>query len=52
VLIFYQGSGCLHCATQLISLAQKAREFADNWLAVLAIGTDSPDELKAGDCRL
>ena len=46
VLIFYEGSGCLHCATQLTSFAQKAREFADNGIAVVAIGTDSPDELK------
>jgi peroxiredoxin len=44
--MFYEGSGCLHCATQLSSFAQKAREFADNWTAVVAIGTDSPDELK------
>ena len=46
VLIFNEGSGCLHCATQLTSFAQKAREFADNGIAVVAIGTDSPDELK------
>ena len=46
VLIFYEGSGCLHCATELTSFAQKAREFADNGIAVVAIGTDSPDELK------
>jgi peroxiredoxin len=46
VLIFCEGSGCLHCATQLNSFAQKAREFADNWIAVVAIGTDSPAELK------
>ena len=46
VLIFCEGSGCLHCATQLASFAQKAREFADNRIAVVAIGTDSPDELK------
>ena len=46
VLIFYEGSGCLHCATQLQSFAEKAREFADSGIAVVAIGTDSPDELK------
>jgi peroxiredoxin len=46
VLIFCEGSGCLHCATHLNSFAQKAREFADNWLAVVEIGTDSPDELR------
>jgi peroxiredoxin len=46
VLIFYEGSGCLHCATQLQSFAEKAREFADNGIDIVAIGTDSPDELK------
>jgi peroxiredoxin len=46
VLIFYEGSGCLHCATQLQSFAEKMREFADSGVAVVAIGTDSPDELK------
>jgi peroxiredoxin len=46
VLIFYEGSGCLHCATQLNSFAQKAQKFTDSGIAVVAIGTDSPDELK------
>jgi peroxiredoxin/N-acetylneuraminic acid mutarotase len=46
VLIFYEGSGCLYCATQLKSFADKAKEFADNGIAIVAIGTDSPEELK------
>jgi peroxiredoxin len=46
VLIFYEGSGCLYCATQLQSFAQKAKEFADNGIAVVAIGPDTPNELK------
>ena len=46
VLIFYEGSGCLYCATQLKSFADKAKEFADNGIAVVAIGTDTPEELK------
>lgn len=46
MLIFYEGSGCLYCATQLQSFAQKAREFADSEIALVAIGTDSPEELK------
>jgi peroxiredoxin len=46
VLIFYQGSGCLYCATQLKSFADKLKEFADNAIAVVAIGTDTAEELK------
>jgi peroxiredoxin/N-acetylneuraminic acid mutarotase len=46
VLIFYEGSGCLYCATQLKSFADRAKEFADSGVAIVAIGTDSPDELK------
>ena len=46
MLIFYEGSGCLYCATQLKSFADKMKEFADNGIAVVAIGTDTPEELK------
>ncbi len=46
MLIFYEGSGCLRCATQLNAFAQNAQEFADSGIALVAIGTDSPDELK------
>jgi peroxiredoxin len=46
VLIFYQGAGCLHCATQLTSFAEKAKEFANSGIAVVGIGTDLPEELK------
>ncbi|HEY2588387.1 MAG TPA: redoxin domain-containing protein [Tepidisphaeraceae bacterium] len=46
VLIFYEGSGCLRCSRQLESFAKKAREFADSGINLVAIGTDSPDELK------
>jgi Peroxiredoxin len=46
VLIFYEGSGCLYCATQLRSFADKVEEFADNGIAIVAIGTDTPEELK------
>lgn len=46
VLILYEGSGCLRCATQLESFAQKTREFADSGIALVAIGTDTPDQLK------
>ena len=46
VLIFYQGARCLHCVTQLNSFAEKAKEFANSGIAVVGIGTDSPEELK------
>ena len=46
VLIFYEGSGCLRCATQLNAFAQNAREFADTGTTLVAIGTDSPEELR------
>jgi peroxiredoxin/N-acetylneuraminic acid mutarotase len=46
VLIFYEGADCLYCATQLKSFADEVKEFADNGVAVLAIGTDTPEELK------
>src|SRR5207248_6215226 len=46
VLIFYQGEGCLHCATQLASFAEKTKEFAKSGVAIVGIGTDSPEKLK------
>jgi peroxiredoxin/N-acetylneuraminic acid mutarotase len=46
VVIFYEGSGCIQCAKQLNSFAQKAREFADAGIDLVAISTDSPDDLK------
>jgi peroxiredoxin len=46
VVIFYEGSGCIRCAKQLNSFAQKAREFADAGIDLVAISTDTPDDLK------
>ena len=46
VLIFYEGSGCLRCAEQLNSFSGKAREFADAGIELVAIGTDTPEQLK------
>jgi peroxiredoxin/N-acetylneuraminic acid mutarotase len=46
VLIFYEGSGCIRCAGQLNSFARKAREFSDGGIALVAIGTDTPEELR------
>ena len=46
VLIFYERSSCFRCATQLSAFAQNAQEFADSGIALVAIGNDSPDQLK------
>ncbi|WP_040550487.1 redoxin domain-containing protein [Pedosphaera parvula] len=46
VLIFYEGSGCVRCAGLLKSFAKQAREFADGGIDLVAIGTDSPEDLK------
>jgi peroxiredoxin/N-acetylneuraminic acid mutarotase len=46
VVIFYEGSGCIRCAQQLKSFARKAREFADAGVSLVAISTDSPEELR------
>jgi peroxiredoxin/N-acetylneuraminic acid mutarotase len=46
VVIFYRGYGCIQCMEQLNSFAQKAREFAEQGIDLVAISTDSPDDLK------
>jgi len=46
VLIFYEGSGCIRCRGQLNSFAQKARDFANANIELVAIGTDTPEELR------
>ena len=46
VVIFYRGYGCIQCMEQLNSFAQKSREFAEQGIDLVAISTDSPDDLK------
>jgi peroxiredoxin len=46
VLIFYEGSGCIRCQDQLNNFAGKLPEFTDAGINVVAIGTDTPEELK------
>ena len=46
VVIFYEGSGCILCVEQVNSFAEKAREFTNLGIDLVAIGTDSPDDLK------
>jgi peroxiredoxin len=45
-VIFYEGSSCIRCAGQLNSFASKAREFSDGGIALVAVGTDTPEELR------
>jgi peroxiredoxin len=51
VVIFYQGMGCVHCVEQLADFSPKAKEFADAGIEIVAIGTDTPEALKASAAR-
>jgi peroxiredoxin len=46
VLIFYLGSGCLHCAEQLKKFGPKVKEFEQAGLQVVAISSDDQAGLK------
>lgn len=46
VVIFYLGSGCLHCAEQLQAFAPRITEFEEAGLGMIAISTDDPKTLK------
>jgi peroxiredoxin len=46
VLIFYEGSGCIRCQAQLNNFAGKLREFTEAGVEVVAVGTDTPEELR------
>ncbi|MFM7842614.1 MAG: peroxiredoxin family protein, partial [Planctomycetota bacterium] len=46
VLIFYLGSGCLHCAEQLQKFGPKAKDFTDAGITLAAISTDDVPGLK------
>jgi peroxiredoxin len=45
IIMFYLGSGCLHCAQQLTAFADRAGEFEAQGVGLLAIGTDDPENL-------
>jgi peroxiredoxin len=47
VVIFYLGGDCIQCMVQLNNFAGKAREFAALGIELVAISTDSPEELKS-----
>lgn len=46
VVLFYLGSGCLHCAQQLQAFAPKTQEFAAAGISLIAISTDDQNGLK------
>jgi peroxiredoxin/N-acetylneuraminic acid mutarotase len=45
VLIFYEGSGCIRCMEQLNNFARNAQEFAGLGIDLVAISTDTPEDL-------
>lgn len=47
VVIFYLGSGCLHCVEQLHEIAELHDQFAAKGLALIAISSESQEELAA-----
>ncbi len=46
IVIFYLGSGCLHCAKQLQAFAPKVSDFESAGLSMVAISTDDQKGLK------
>jgi peroxiredoxin len=46
IVIFYLGYGCLHCVEQLEKFGPKVKDFADQGVGLVAISTDTVDELK------
>ncbi len=52
VVIFYLGSGCLHCVEQLHKFAPMTSEYAAAGLSIVAISSESLDSLKASRAKL
>jgi peroxiredoxin len=52
VLIFYLGSGCLHCVEQLHKFAPLASEFQSAGISLLGISSEPLDSLRASRERL
>ncbi|HEV7281788.1 MAG TPA: Type 1 glutamine amidotransferase-like domain-containing protein [Pirellulaceae bacterium] len=46
LVIFYLGQGCLHCTEQLKAFAPKAHEFEEAGISLVAVSTDSEQDLK------
>lgn len=45
LMLFYLGSGCVHCIEQLNSFAPLTEKFADAGIDLMAVSTESPEEL-------
>ena len=48
IVIFYLGAGCLHCVEQLHVFGPRAAEFRQAGIDLVAISTESVDQLKTG----
>lgn len=46
VVIFYLGYGCLHCVEQLQAFAPKTADFEKAGISLIAVSTDSQEDLK------
>jgi len=46
IVLFYLGYRCLHCIQQLHAFDPAAKDFAKAGISLVAISSDSPDELK------
>ena len=46
IVVFYLGSGCLHCVEQLHKLSPHSKSFADAGMEIVAISTETPAELQ------
>lgn len=47
LVVFFLGFGCIHCVEQLHALRPHARDFESAGIELIAIGTDTVDEVKA-----
>ncbi|MBI2824483.1 MAG: redoxin domain-containing protein [Planctomycetia bacterium] len=47
IVVFYLGFGCLHCVEQVRALAPMAGELADAGISIVAISTESAEQLKS-----
>lgn len=46
VVVFYLGSGCVHCIEQLNAFAPKAKDFGSAGIDIVAISTEAVSDLK------
>ncbi len=46
IVMFYLGSGCLHCVEQLKKFTESAKDFSDAGFALVAISTDTAQNLQ------